>query len=107
MFCGKCGFTDKASHIQGTREDVTKMICFGAVVKTEPRRTFDATAGLVGVTAFCIAETSDAQLPRRRIDLKVASKTDATIRESDVDSSGIAQGVIRVAIRAGQDGRCD
>ncbi len=64
MFSNKRGLTDKAGDIQSTREDIAQKVGFGAVIKAEPGRAFDVAAGLIGIAAFGIAETANAQRPR-------------------------------------------
>ena len=59
MFGSQSGFTHKTSDIERTREDVTKVLCFGAVGLAKPGRAFQVSSGLVGISAFRIAEAAD------------------------------------------------
>ena len=90
VYGSESGFAHETSDIEGTRENVTEILCFGAVGLAEPRRTFQVMSGLVGIAAFGIAETTDAQLPGGRADLEVTSETDIAIWEGTIDDDGTA-----------------
>ena len=60
MFGSESGLTDETSDIECAGKDVAKILCLGTVGQPEPGRTFEVAAGLVGVAAFSIAQTTDA-----------------------------------------------
>ena len=93
------GLADKASDIEGTREDIAQDVGFGAVVETEPGRAFEAVPGLVGVTALGVREAANAQGPDRRIDFEVPSEAQRVITGQDVlDEETEAQGMVGVSV---------
>lgn len=105
MFGSKRGFADKTGDIEGTREDIAQDAGFGAVVEPEPGRAFDVVTGLVGVAAFCVAETAHAQGPGRGIDFQIASQAQRIITwEGIVDEETEAQGMVGVSVRARESG---
>ena len=91
--------TDKASDIQGTRKNVAQKIGFGAVLQAKPGRAFELSSFLIGIATFSIAETANAQRPGGRMDIQIASETNATIRERKSNGDRKAQGAVRVTIR--------
>lgn len=101
VFGSEGGFADKACDVEGTREDIAQDISFGTVVKAEPGRAFDVVACLVGVAAFGIAETANAQRPRRGIDLEIARQAQGMVTwKGIIDDDTEAQGMVRISERA-------
>ena len=91
--------TDKTGDIQGAGKNVAQKIGFGAVLQTKPGRAFELSSFLIGIATFGITETTNAQRPRGRMDIQIASETNATIRERKSNGDRKAQGVVGVTIR--------
>ena len=82
--------TDEAGEVAGTGESVSEDRCLGTVGQAVPGRPFHATAPLVGVAAFGITETPNAQCPGRGIDLEVTGETDVAIGQGTIDDDSTA-----------------
>ena len=105
MFGGERGFTHETSDIECAGKDVTEILGLGTVGLAEAGGTFQVTTGLVGVAAFSVTETTDAQVPGGRADLEVTSQAEIVVLwVSGLDAGGVAQGTCRVSVRAKGDG---
>lgn len=84
------GLTDEAGEVAGAGEGVSEDRGLGAVGQAVPGRSFHTPAPLVGIAAFGVTETPNAQCPGRGIDLEVAGETDVAIGQGAVDDDGTA-----------------
>lgn len=98
------GFTDEAGHVEDRGEDIPEDGGLGAVIHTEPGRTFQAATGLAGIATFRVTLSPNAQFPGRRTNLKVPSQADIAIREGEVHRNSVAQGVVVIPIGANRTG---
>ena len=106
VFGGQCGLTHETCDIERTGEDIAPVLRLGTVGHAEPGRTIEVSSGLVGVAAFGITESTDAQVPGGRIDLQVTSQTYVVVLgQGGVDDDTVAQGTVGVSVRAGQRSR--
>ena len=92
------GLPNEAYDVEEAGQNVGENGSLGGVRFAEPRRVFDAAAGLVSIATFGVALAAHTQFPGRRIDFEIASKTNVTIGKREIDSDDTTQGTFRVSI---------
>ena len=96
-------FTHETNDVERAGEDIAQVLRLRAVGFAEPGRTFQIPASLVGVAAFCVAETTDTQFPGVRIDLQIPSQADIVVfRQGGIDDDAVPQGVLGVSVGTGE-----
>ena len=91
MSSSKSSFPDETSDVEGGGQDVSQDGSLGTVRQAMPGRALHAASPLLGIAAFGVAKTANAQFPGRGANLEIAGETDVAVGQAMVDDDGGAQ----------------